>query len=135
MLPMLSTKHSLAARFRRAHTTLGFAVLRQLGDTAGAAARKQSGGRNSVSERLTSRQPLSPPTHGRRLLGVGDLEVQYPSFVRDRRDANLRIRHYQLGLALSQKGEKEREGKRISESSGTGPTSDAAGTMNLVPAC
>src|SRR6267143_303632 len=50
--------------FAGAHTTLA-AVLRQLGDTAGAAAPKAKRGPKSVSKRLTSRQPLSPPTHGR----------------------------------------------------------------------
>jgi len=107
--------------FAGAHTTLA-AVLRQLGDTAGAAAPKAKRGPKSVSERLTSRQPLSPPTHGRRLLGVGDLEGAISQF----RAAigampTFASAHYQLGLALTQKGEKEESAKEFQKAAELDP--------------
>jgi tetratricopeptide (TPR) repeat protein len=53
---------------------------------------------------------------------------------RDKRDANLRIRPLPIRVGFNSERREGGSCKRISESSGTGPTSDAACTMNLVPA-
>src|SRR2546422_4918852 len=64
--------------FAGAHTTLA-AVLRQLGDTAGAAAESKAG--TEISKQKTNQQAATFATNsGRRLLGVGDLEGAISQF-------------------------------------------------------
>ncbi|MGA7376097.1 MAG: tetratricopeptide repeat protein, partial [Candidatus Sulfotelmatobacter sp.] len=92
--------------FAGAHTTLA-AVLRQLGDSAGAAAESKAGA--EMSKKKTDLQAATFATNsGRRLLNAGDLDGAISQF----RTAihavpSYALAHYELGLALSQKGLKD----------------------------
>jgi len=91
--------------FAGAHTTLA-GVLRQLGDTAGAAAESKAG--IELSKQRTSEQAaLFATNSGKRLLTAGDLEGAISQF-RSAINAmpSYAPAHYQLGLALQRRGEK-----------------------------
>src|SRR5438128_11256782 len=95
----------LQPNFAGAHTTLA-AVLRQLGDAAGAAAESRAGAQ-SGREKNNLQAATFGTNSGRRLLNWGDLEGPVSQF----RSAIKLVptyapAHYQLGIALQQKGEK-----------------------------
>jgi tetratricopeptide (TPR) repeat protein len=92
--------------FAGAHTTLA-AVLRQLGDTAGAAAESQAGA--EMSKKKTDLQAATFATNsGRRLLNAGDLDGSISQFhVAIRALPSYALAHYELGVALTQKGQKD----------------------------
>jgi len=92
--------------FAGAHTTLA-GVLRQLGDSAGAAAEAKAGA--EISKEKTNLQAATFATNsGRRLLNAGDLEGAISQF-RSAINAmpGYALAHYQLGVALERKGQKE----------------------------
>jgi tetratricopeptide (TPR) repeat protein len=92
--------------FAGAHTTLA-AVLRQLGDAAGAAAESQAG--VEMSKKKTDLQAATFATNsGRRLLSAGDLDGAISQFrAAIRSMPSYALAHYELGLALNQKGLKD----------------------------
>ncbi len=92
--------------FAGAHTTLA-AVLRQLGDSAGAAAEGKAGA--EMAKGKTDLQAATFATNsGRRLLLAGDLEGAISQFrAAIRSMPSYALAHYELGLALNQKGSKE----------------------------
>jgi tetratricopeptide (TPR) repeat protein len=98
--------------FAGAHTTLA-AVLRQLGDSVGASEEAKAGA--EISRQKNSLQAATFATNsGRRLLGVGDLDGAISQF----RSAIAAVpayaqAHYQLGLALKQKGDKQEAQKEF----------------------
>ncbi len=104
----------LDRRFCGAHTTLA-AVLRQLGDNAGAAAESKAGA--EMSKKKTDLQAATFATNsGRRLLNAGDLDGAISQF----RTAihavpSYALAHYELGLALSQKGLKTKPAESIAK--------------------
>lgn len=89
--------------FAGAHTTLA-AVLRQLGDNEGAAAESKAGA--EMSQKKTDLQSATFATNsGRRLLNAGDLDGAISQFrTAIRAVPSYALAHYELGLALSQKG-------------------------------
>jgi tetratricopeptide (TPR) repeat protein len=95
--------------FAGAHTTLA-AVLRQQGDTTGASAESKAGA--AMARQKTDLQAATFATNsGRRLLTAGDLDGAISQF----RAAitslpSYALAHYELGLALRQKGLKEESG-------------------------
>jgi tetratricopeptide (TPR) repeat protein len=102
----------LQPEFAGAHTTLA-AVLRQLGDAAGAAEEAKAGAR--IAAMNNNLQAATFATNsGKRLLSVGDVDgaiAQFRSAISS--EANYAPAHYQLGLALSQKGEKDEAAKEF----------------------
>jgi tetratricopeptide (TPR) repeat protein len=92
--------------FAGAHTTLA-SVLRQLGDGAGAAAEGKAGA--EMTKAKTDLQAATFATNsGRRLLSAGDLDGAISQFrTAIRVEPSYAVAHYELGLALSQKGAKE----------------------------
>src|SRR6267143_6737045 len=106
--------------FAGAHTTLA-AVLRQLGDTRGAAAESKAGA--EIGKEKTNQQAATFATNsGHRLLAVGDLDGAISQF----RAAiaampTFASAHYQLGLALTQKGEKEEAAKEFQKAAELDP--------------
>jgi protein O-GlcNAc transferase len=98
--------------FAGAHTTLA-AVLRQLGDSEGAAAESKAG--IEIGKQKTNQQAaLFATNSGRRLLNAGDLDGAISQF-RSAVGAMPRYAaaHFQLGLALQRKGEKEEAAKEF----------------------
>jgi tetratricopeptide (TPR) repeat protein len=96
--------------FAGAHTTLA-AVLRQLGDSQGAAEEAKAGAKIAASTNNLQAATFSTNS-GKRLLGAGDIDgaiAQFQSAIHS--EPNYAAAHYQLGLALQQRGEKE-EAKR-----------------------
>jgi Flp pilus assembly protein TadD len=96
----------LQPEFAGAHTTLA-TVLRQLGDTEGAAAESRAGA--EIAKQKTNEQAaLFATNSGRRLFNAGDLEGAISQF---RAAINslpgYAPAHYQLGLALQRKGNKQ----------------------------
>ena len=90
--------------FGGAHTTLA-SILRQLGDSAGAAAESKLGA--EITKEKNNLQAATFATNsGRRLLNTGDLDGAISQF-RSAIDAmpTYAAAHYQLGLALRQKGD------------------------------
>ena len=91
--------------FGGAHTTLA-GVLRQLGDTQGAAEEAKVGA--GIVASTNNLQAAKVATNsGKRLLGAGDLEgaiSQFRSAIHS--EPNYAAAHYQLGLALQQSGKK-----------------------------
>jgi tetratricopeptide (TPR) repeat protein len=106
--------------FAGAHTTLG-AVLRQMGDTAGAAEETKAG--SEIARQKTSLQAATFATNsGRRLLDAGDLEgaiSQFHSAINAVPDYALA--HYQLGMALQRKGEKEESAREFEKAAALDP--------------
>ena len=92
--------------FAGAHTTLA-AVLRQLGDSAGAAAESKAGA-EIVNQKNNLQAATFATNSGRRLLGAGDLDGAISQFrTAIRVMPSYALAHYELGLALSQKGLKD----------------------------
>jgi Flp pilus assembly protein TadD len=90
--------------FAGAHTTLA-AVLRQLGDAAGAAAESKAGA--DIFKQRTNLQSATFATNsGRRLLTAGDIDGAISQFHSAIESApTYAPAHYQLGLALDRKGD------------------------------
>jgi len=96
----------LESDFAGAHTTLA-AVLRQLGDTAGSSGRK-SGRRRDQQEENRFAGATFATNSGRRLRNAGDLEGAISQFqAAIRAMPSYALAHYELGVALSQKGQKD----------------------------
>jgi Flp pilus assembly protein TadD len=95
--------------FAGAHTTLA-AVLRQLGDSAGAAAESKAGA--AIVDQKNNLQAATFATNsGRRLLTAGDLDGAISQFrTAIRVMPSYAMAHYELGLALSHKGLEEEAG-------------------------
>ena len=92
--------------FAGAHTTLA-AILRQLGDSAGAAAEGKAGA-EIVNQKNNLQAATFATNSGRRLLGAGDLDGAISQFrTAIRVMPSYALAHYELGLALSQKGLKD----------------------------
>jgi len=106
--------------FAGAHTTLA-AVLRQLGDAAGAAAESKAGA--EIAKEKTSLQAATFATNsGRRLLNAGDIDGAISQFqTAIQAVPNYAMAHYQLGLALRQKGKKEEAGKEFGKAAALDP--------------
>jgi Flp pilus assembly protein TadD len=92
--------------FAGAHTTLA-AVLRQLGDSAGAAAENKAGA--EMAKGKTDLQAATFATNsGRRLLLAGDIDGAISQFrTAIRVLPTYALAHRELGVALTQKGLKE----------------------------
>ena len=112
--------------FAGAHTTLA-AVLRQLGDAAGAAEEAKAGARIAAS--TNSLQAATFATNsGKRLLSVGDVEgaiAQFRSAINS--ESTYAPAHFQLGLALSQRGEKDEAKKEFQRAEELDPNLKAPG--------
>jgi tetratricopeptide (TPR) repeat protein len=92
--------------FAGAHTTLA-AVLRQQGDAQGAAEEAKAGAKMAASSNSLQAATFSTNS-GKRLLGAGDVDgaiVQFRSAIVS--EPNYAAAHYQLALALNQKGQKD----------------------------
>jgi Flp pilus assembly protein TadD len=106
--------------FAGAHTNLG-AVLRQMGDTEGAAAESRAG--MELLKHLSSEQAATFATNsGRRLLNAGDLDGAISQF----RAAIQALpgyapAHYELGVALQRKGNKEESNREFQKASELDP--------------
>jgi tetratricopeptide (TPR) repeat protein len=98
--------------FGGAHTTLA-QVLRQLGDAQGAADEAKAGAR--IAAATNNQQAATFSTNsGKRLLSVGDVDgaiTQFRSAIQS--EPGYAAAHYQLGLALNQKGEKDEAKKEF----------------------
>jgi eukaryotic-like serine/threonine-protein kinase len=98
--------------FAGAHTTLG-AILRQLGDNDGAAAEAKAG--MEIGKQKTNQlAALFATNSGKRLLNAGDLDGAISQF-RSAINATPEYApaHFELGLALQRKGEKEEAAKEF----------------------
>ena len=98
--------------FAGAHTTLA-GVLRQLGDTQGAAGEAKVGARIVASTNNLQAAKVATNS-GKRLLGAGDLEgpiSQFRSAIHSEPD--YAAAHYQLGLALQRSGKKDESEKEF----------------------
>ncbi len=102
--------------FMGAHTTLA-AVLRQMGDTAGAEAESRIGA--ELSKQKTDQQGATFDTSsGIRLLNAGDLDGAISQFRNALKLApNYALAHYQLAIALSRKGEKNEASQEFQKAS------------------
>ncbi|MHB8503664.1 MAG: tetratricopeptide repeat protein, partial [Candidatus Acidiferrales bacterium] len=112
--------------FAGAHTNLG-AVLRQLGDAEGAAAESRKG-MELLQQKSSEQAAVFATNSGRRLLNAGDLEGAISQF----RTAIQAMPayapgHYQLGLALQRKGEKDEAAKEFEKANGLDPRLKAPG--------
>ena len=106
--------------FAGAHTTLA-AVLRQLGDADGAAAEAKEGARIAASTNNLQAATFSTNS-GKRLLGAGDVDgaiAQFRSAIQS--EPKYAAAHYQLALALRQKGEKAEAGKEFQKAAELDP--------------
>jgi Flp pilus assembly protein TadD len=107
--------------FAGAHTTLA-GVLRQLGDAQGAASEAKEGARIAASTNNLQAAKVATNS-GKRLMGAGDLEgaiSQFRSAINS--EPGFAAAHYQLGLAMNQKGEKEEARKEFQKASELDPT-------------
>ena len=92
--------------FAGAHTTLA-AVLRQLGDGQGAVEEAKAGAKIAASSNNLQTATFATNS-GKRLLAAGDVDgaiAQFQSAIRS--EPNYAAAHYQLGLALTQGGQKD----------------------------
>jgi superkiller protein 3 len=113
----LRTAIQLQPDLAGAHITLA-SILRQLGDDAGADTEAMAGAR--LSQEKTSLQAATFATNsGKKLLANGDLDGAISQFRAAINSApSYGVAHYELGLALAQKGQKDesdREFQRASE--------------------
>jgi Flp pilus assembly protein TadD len=98
--------------FAGAHTTLA-AVLRQSGDAAGAAVEAKAG-TELAKQRTNEQAALFATNSGKRLMNAGDLDgaiSQFRSAIAAKQD--YAPAHFQLGLALQRKGEKDEAEKEL----------------------
>ena len=106
--------------FAGAHTTLA-SVLRALGDSEGASAEARAG--QQIGKEKTGLQAAVLATSsGRRLLNAGDLEgaiAQFQSAINS--SPNYAQAHYQLGVALQRKGNKEESAKEFKKAAELDP--------------
>jgi len=119
----------LDPNFAGAHTTLA-AVLRQLGDTSGAAAESQAGA--EMSKKKTDLQAATFATNsGRRLLNAGDLDGSISQFrVALRAMPDYALAHYELGVALTQKGQKDEAAGEFRKAADLDPQLAAPATIH-----
>jgi len=113
--------------FAGAHTNLG-AVLRQLGDADGAAAESRKG--LELLKQKSSEQAAAFATNsGRKLLSAGDIDGAISQFRAAIQAQPLyALAHYQLGLALQRKGNKEEALKEFQKAAAIDPHLKAPGT-------
>lgn len=106
--------------FAGAHTTLA-AVLRQLGDTVGAAEEARTG--TALAKRKTDLQAsLFATNSGKRLRRVGDLDGAISQFRAAINAApDYAPAHYELGLALLQQGKKEEASQEFQKAASLDP--------------
>jgi len=106
--------------FAGAHTNLG-AVLRQLGDEKGAAAESRAG--MEILQQKSSEQAATFATNsGRKLLNAGDLDGAISQFRSAIHTApNYARAHFQLGLALQRKGEKDEAAREFQKAAELDP--------------
>ena len=99
-----------------AHTTLA-SVLRQLGDNTGAELETKEGAQ--ITQEKTSLQAATFATNsGKRLLANGDLDGAISQFRTAINAApTYAMAHYQLAVALTQKGEKDEAGREFQKAS------------------
>jgi Flp pilus assembly protein TadD len=98
--------------FAGAHTTLA-AVLRQSGDAQGASEEANAGARIAASTNNLQSATFATNS-GKRLLGVGDVDAaiaQFRSAIQS--EPNYAAAHFELGLALNQKGQKDDANKEF----------------------
>jgi Flp pilus assembly protein TadD len=82
------------------------AVLRQMGDTAGAEAENRLGD-SLVKQKIGLQGATFNTNSGKRMLDAGDLDGAISQFRSATKLApDLAVAHYQLSIALSRKGEK-----------------------------
>ncbi len=106
--------------FAGAHTTLA-AVLRGLGDNEAAAAEARAG-QQIGNEKTGQQAALLATSSGKRLLDAGDVDgaiVQFRSAISS--SPNYAPAHYQLGIALRRKGDKEQSAKEFQRASELDP--------------
>jgi protein O-GlcNAc transferase len=106
--------------FAGAHTNLG-AVLRQLGDAEGAAAESRRG--LELLKQKSSEQAATFATNsGRKLLNAGDLDGAISQFRASIQSLpTYAPAHYELGVALQRKGNKEESAKEFQKASELDP--------------
>jgi Flp pilus assembly protein TadD len=92
-------------------------VLRQLGDTAGADKEAKAG--SQISQQKTSLQAATFATNsGKRLLANGDLDGAISQFRTAIRSVpTYAMAHYQLAVALAQKGQKDESSSEFQKAS------------------
>jgi protein O-GlcNAc transferase len=106
--------------FAGAHTTLA-AVLRQLGDAKGAADEAKEGARIVASTNNLQAAKVATNS-GKRLLGAGDLEGAISQFrSATNSEPKYAAAHYQLGIALKQKGEQDEAQKEFQKAAEIDP--------------
>jgi Flp pilus assembly protein TadD len=110
----------LQPEFAGAHTTLA-AVLRQLGDTGSAAQESRAG--TAIAKQSTDMQAAVFATNsGKRLFNAGDLDGAISQFrAAIAATPSYAQAHYQLGLALKRKGEKEESGRELEKAGDLDP--------------
>ena len=106
--------------FAGAHTTLA-GLLRQLGDSEGAAAESKEGAR--IVAQTNNLQAAKVATNsGRRLLNAGDLDGAISQFrVAINAKPDYAAAHYQLALALQQSGKKDEAAQEFQKASELDP--------------
>jgi Flp pilus assembly protein TadD len=96
-------------------------VLRQLGDTEGAAAESRAG-TDIAKQKINEQAALFATNSGRRLLNAGDIEGAISQF---RAAINslpgYAPAHYQLGLALQRKGNKQEAAQEFNKAAALDP--------------
>ena len=109
------------------------AVLRQSGDSAGAAEEARAGARIAASTNNLQAATFATNS-GKRLLSVGDLDgaiSQFRSAINS--EPKYAPAHFQLGLALNQKGEKDEAQKEFQKATGLDPNLTPPGGSAAAP--
>ena len=102
-----------------AHTTLASA-LRQLGDSVGAEAEAKAGGQFS-QEKTSLRAATFATNSGKRLLANGDLDGAISPFRAAINSVpSYAMAHYQLAVALAQRGQRDESGAEFQKASELG---------------